>query len=730
MKKYLVICTALLILPFLSYPQSTNITTAFHGNVKKADVYFDHFAYRNALNLYLHANERDPSNIYVRERIAMCYLKLHDPMSAEKWYEAIIKEPNAHSEAKFEYAESLSMNGKYEDSKYWYEQYLKEQPDNRMAKERVVFLNKLKFYLSDTLRFIVTGVSFNSSHAEYGTHYFHEGLVFASSRDSDELIKHKAFDAVDIDESLLNMYYVKGKEKGEHEEVQSLHAEHIKSFLHEGPMTFYSNDTKAALTRTNIKNGKPVYDENKKAHLQIYFADIDDLGSMSNITPFEHNNPAYSIAHPTISPDGSIMYFSSTSPQGFGGSDLYYSQFINGKWSMPENVGPAINTKGDESFPFLANDSTLYFSSNGHGTLGGLDILVSYKRNNKFEQPKNFGGPLNSRFDDFSLVTDSTGRVGYIASNRPGGMGLDDVYHYMATNYFLTGRLLTYGKTGDPIEGATVYAIDQKTGDILDSDVTDADGYYGLSIPFDTDYKIVVKKEGYDMLKDINYSTQGRPMGMDSLNMALWKHDLFAKGRIYSNETQEPLTGVTVKLFNLTDDKLDTLSLNNLSEYSLLLRPDKKYRIEFSRPDYITAELNINTEGQVRGNILNDIVLHQESIDFVVINFDYDKSVITEQSMSAMKPLISTLNKFPKSTLNIGAHADSRGSNPYNQRLSNDRAASTVKYFVSQGISRKRITSKGFGESLLLNRCSDEFTCEEVEHTKNRRAEIKVQLDK
>jgi outer membrane protein OmpA-like peptidoglycan-associated protein len=159
------------------------------------------------------------------------------------------------------------------------------------------------------------------------------------------------------------------------------------------------------------------------------------------------------------------------------------------------------------------------------------------------------------------------------------------------------------------------------------------------------------------------------------------------------------------------------------------LRPNKKYRFEFSKPEYITAELTLNTEGQVRGDILNDIVLHQESIDNALIYFDYDESIVKEEYLPLMERLVTTLKKFPKSTLNIGAHADSRGGFDYNQRLSNDRARSTVNYFVSQGISRKRITSKGFGEKLLLNRCSDEFTCEEVEHTPNRRAEIKVQLE-
>ncbi len=730
MKKYILIYTALLFLPFISYSQSTNISTAFYSTMKKADVYFNHYAYRNALTLYLQAYENDPGNVYVCDQIADCYFKLHDPASAELWFSKIINGPNLHPESKYEYAEALSMNGKYEEAKYWFGQYLKEHPNHKMAMEKIAFIDNLKYYKTDSLRFIMLGVGFNTEHSEYGAHYFHDGIVFASSRDLDWYIKHTPFDAVDLEESLLNMYYVPGKAHGEHGAVEELHKQHIKSVLHEGPMTFFNHDKRAAFTRTNIKRGKPVYDKNHKAHLQIYFADVETLSSMINITPFEYNSNDYSLAHPTLSPDGSMMYFSSTAPGGSGGSDIYFSTYANGKWSFPENVGPNINTAGEESFPFLANDSTLYFSSNGHGSLGGLDILVSYKRNGKFTKATNFGGPLNSRFDDFSLMTDSTGRVGYIASNRPGGGGLDDIYYYIATYYWLTGKVIAYDKTGDPIDGATIYAIDQKTGNILDSAVTDSKGRYDLSLPYDHDYKIVVKKEGYDLLNDTEFATHGRPMGTDTLNVSLWKRELFAKGRLYSNETQQPLTGVTVRLFDLTDNKVDTLALTNRSEYTLPLKPNKKYRMEFSKPDYVTAELSLNTDGQLRGEILNDILLVQESIENTIIHFDYKKSVITDASIVLMKPLVSTLRKFPDATLNIGAHADSRGSIPYNQRLSDDRARNTVQYFVSQGISRKRITAIGFGETLLLNRCSDESTCEEVEHSINRRAEIKVQKEK
>jgi outer membrane protein OmpA-like peptidoglycan-associated protein len=724
MNKYY-LSLAILLLPFLGMAQSTNITTAFHGSVKKADKYYDQFAYRNALNIYLHANDRDPKNIHVRERIADCYFKLHDPVNAEKWFKDLMNEPDIHPEPKFEYAEALSMNGKYAESKFWFEEYLKDRPADQLALEKVAFLNKIHLFKEDSLRFVLALAPFNSIHSDYGAHYFHEGIVFASSRDVDAFIKHKPFDAVDEDESSLNLFYVERKVTGDWGNVVHFHNEHIKTFLHEGPIAFYLNDTKGAFTRTNMKNGKAVYDASGRANLNIYFADVKELGDFSNITPFEHNSDAYSVAHPTLSNDGKTMYFSSTSPAGFGDSDIYVTTFENGKWSEPVNLGPNINTREDESFPFLANDSTLYFSSNGHGTLGGLDILVSYKKNGQFTKARNFGGPLNTRFDDFSFVTDSTGRVGFIASNRPGGAGLDDIYLFIANYYFLAGDVRELGrKTGLADAVVSVYDAD---GNLVESTVTDSDGSFRLYLPYDQNVTIKAEHEGYELLDDQVFSTVGKPFGVDSLELSLWKKNMFAKGRVFSNETESILPGATVILLNQTDNRADTLVVDEKGEYNFLVRPDKNYRIEASKEGFVTKGFDLNTKKLFEGDLKNDIVLEEEFLAKEVIYFAFDRSVIQSEYRKNLDAILKVLKDNPKASLSITAHADSRGTHKYNKALSERRAAATVNYFTSKGINRKRIESTAFGEELLLNTCSDGVECPEEEHAKNRRSEIKVQ---
>ncbi|MFM9075872.1 MAG: OmpA family protein [Bacteroidota bacterium] len=719
------ILTVALAIPGLVFAQSTNLSTLFYGRVKKADIYFNHYAYRNALHLYLHANDKDPKNAYVKRQIAECYFKLHNPSEAEKWYAQIIDDPKSPASVKYEYGEVLSMNGKYEESKKWFAEFLKDNPDHRAAKDKVEFLDRIEYYENDSLEFIVANTGFNTEHSEYGAHYFHKGIAFSSSRDVDALIKHKAFDAVDEDESLLNMYYVPSPTFGQFGKVEPLHQEKIKSFLHEGPMSFYSGNTKAVFNRTNMKRRRPLRDASGKAHLQIYFADINELNSLANVTAFEHNNPRYSVAHPSVSPDGRFMVFSSTIPGGEGSADIYLSENINGKWTIPQEIGANVNTEGDESFPFLANDSTLYFSSNGHGSLGGLDVLVSYKRKGVFTRPVNFGGPLNTRYDDFAFATDQVGRQGYIASNRPGGSGLDDIYYFIANYFFLKG-IITGTFPEGAIGGVELSAFD-RSGKFLGTTKTDDKGYFSLRVPFDADITVKAAKEGYDTNGDFNLSTRGSAFGIDSVNLKLWKHELFAKGKIYSNESQQPLTGVSIRSTDLAAGKVEEANTGDSGEYNLLLRPEKKYNLEFSKPGYVTKNLEINTAGMVRGNLLNDVLMEEEFLATGVINFEYKRSRVTPAGMKVIKPMLETLKQNPAAKVNIGAHADARGSSDFNQRLTEDRAKNTMKYFVKQGIDAKRITYQGFGEKLVLNRCSDGVKCPENEHSVNRRAEIKVQ---
>ena len=711
----------------VAFGQSTNIFTLLHKNQKKADYFYDHLAWRNALELYLRITDKDPSDLHARQRIAECYVKLSDPTSAVLWYTPLAEEKDAAPSVKYEYADVLCSNGRYNEARRLYEEYSQAVPSDPMPKEKLEFLKHLNYYLRDSLLYKIIPINLNSSHSDFGPQVFEGGLVFVSSRNEDLFIKRHSLSSPSEEEALLNVFYSKKNTVGDFGEVKLFGSGNLKSNYHDGPIAFYNNYKKAAFTRNSNTHVKTAADKQGKMNLKIFLADVDS-GVLKNVKPFINNSDSSSTAHASFTRNGKIMYFSSDRPNGYGGADIYFCNNKDGQWSEPVNAGPSINTAGDEFYPFASNDSTLFFSSNGHGGLGGLDIFVSSKRKGKFKKATNLGFPLNSIGDDFSLVSDSTGRIGYFASNRSGGQGLDDIYIFISDRYFTIGQTRDIADLSKIIPEVSIYVKDEN-GMVVDSAKSDKNGYFHLDLPLDQNFSISGKKEGYDMLEDLGYSTKGLHFGVDSLIFPLWKQELFVKGKIYSNETHELLPGAVVHLKNLTNNKVDSLVVGEKGDYSFLVYPNKKYQIEVTKQGYIPDGFNLNTQDLYKGELLNDVVLEEIYIRKEVTQFDYNKYDIKPESFTQLNHIVRTLKKFPKATLNIGAYADARGTNQYNQALSDKRAEATVQYFIKMGISRKRIEAKGFGEELILNRCSDGVDCSEEEHAVNRRVELKVQKD-
>jgi outer membrane protein OmpA-like peptidoglycan-associated protein len=527
------------------------------------------------------------------------------------------------------------------------------------------------------------------------------------------------------EESMANLLETEQLVDGSYGHVSLFRKDDLKTPFHDGPIVFYDNYKKAAFTRTNFVNRNGLMDAIGNVNLKLYLAEVGAV-SLKNIKPFQYNNDGYSLAHATFTADGNTIYFSSTNPMGHGGSDIYYSTLQNGEWTEPVNVGSPVNTPGDEMYPHLENDSTLYFTSNGHGGFGGLDNFLSHQRKGKFTNAFNLGYLMNSSYDDFGVVTDSTGRLGYFSSNRPGGYGDDDIYRFIAKKYSLQGQTLERNNPTQVVPNTKI-TIKDEHGNVLNATQSDDSGNFRIDLPFDTDISISAEKSGYDMLEDIGFSTRGLSFNIDSLLLPLWRHSLFAKGRIFSNETQALLPNSTVFRIDLTTGQTDTVVVSKNGEYVFLVYPNHKYRIEATKGGFIKNGFDLNTKELYDGDLLNDIVLEEVYIEKSEPLFDLNKSNIRSEAFSSLNKVVRTLKKYPGTTLNIGAHADSRGTKEYNLRLSAKRAETVVQYFTGKGISRSRIESHAFGEELILNRCSDGVECSEEDHSLNRRVEIKVQ---
>jgi outer membrane protein OmpA-like peptidoglycan-associated protein len=208
--------------------------------------------------------------------------------------------------------------------------------------------------------------------------------------------------------------------------------------------------------------------------------------------------------------------------------------------------------------------------------------------------------------------------------------------------------------------------------------------------------------------------------------LPLWKYSLYAKGKIYNNETEGPLEGATVILKNLTDNTVDSVVIGKDGAYSFLALPNKLYEFTVKKDGFLPKSLKINTKDLMEGVLLNDFVLEGIYVMKEILLYEYNGDGLTKESAEQIEQIYRTLKRNKNSSVFVGAHADARGSAEYNLGLSKRRAASVVAYLTSRGIAKSRIESIGFGEQLILNRCLDGVSCTNEEHGTNRRAEVKI----
>lgn len=729
MQKHFSILILLLSLSVTVYSQSTNITTLFVSDFKKAEDFYKVLAYRNALELYLHYEEKHPGHQLSTERIADCYVKLNNYSEAATWYSKLVVRPDTDPMNHYNYAQALCMIGEYEKALKAYRHYEQLQKNDGREKLKIAFLEQIDFHRRDSNLYTVTEAWFNSDQSDFGPHYYKDGIVFVSARDRDLFIKRKSLSALNEDEMPLNTFFVLPHEDVQQSEAQQVplfYKRELNSIYHDGPVAFFHNDKKIAFSRNTLRNGKPARDADGKINLEMFFATLDENNTLSDVTAFPYNDHSHSTGHPWVSNEGNILYFSSDRLGGYGGADLYVSYLQNGKWTEPQNLGDDINTAGDEFYPFIYKDSVMFFSSNGHGGFGGLDNFVSRIDQGSFTMPVNMSFPINTNMDDFALIIDHTGRNGLLSSDREGGKGYDDIYNFSLNKFTLLGTVVE--KTSKlPISEATVFVRDHD-GNLVDSLTTDSIGRFFTELPLDKEFVVNSKKAGYTSIDEIRLLTDKNSVLTDTLTIPIWENGLFAQGFIYSNELQSVLRDATVTLENLTTGTIDSINVGQDAFYKFLVLPNTRYRITARKAGHIPNGFNLNTDGLYRANLVNDILLEETFLEKLQILFDFNEAVIKSEFNPTLERFVKDLKRRPEAKVNIGAHADSKGSHQYNLELSSKRAVAVTNYLANRGINKSRIEAHGFGEELILNKCSDGVECSDEEHSLNRRAEIKIQI--
>jgi outer membrane protein OmpA-like peptidoglycan-associated protein/tetratricopeptide (TPR) repeat protein len=420
MKKRIIVLL-LIILSINAYSQQSKI--------EKADEEYDKFSYVDAIKIYESVIGSGYKSEDMLQKLANSYYFKGDLKKAAKWYFELFKfAKNLDPEYYYRYAQSLKGIEDYKNA----DLILAEFNEKSGSELRAKLLNSQKDYLKvigkNSGRYAFqNSAKLNSDKSDYGSAFYNNQIVFASARNSDALgnMKHEW-----TGENFTNLYASYLTEDGILSSPKEF-GNKLNSKYNESTPVF-SNDGKTVyFTRNNYIKGSKGKDANNKTLLKIFKATLEG-NQWKNILELSFNSDQYSCAHPALSPDERTLYFASNMPGTYGDSDLFkVSINLDGTCSIPENLGNLINTEGRESFPFVSSDNELYFASDGHPGLGGLDIFVTkVEKHNDFEDILNVGEPINSSKDDFGLIINNTKKIGFISSNRDGGKGSDDIYKF------------------------------------------------------------------------------------------------------------------------------------------------------------------------------------------------------------------------------------------------------------------------------------------------------------
>ncbi|MBD0832816.1 OmpA family protein [Aestuariibaculum sp. TT11] len=465
---------------------------AQQGQQKKADTLFNKFSFVKAAEVYKELIAKDYNKDYATRKLADCYALLRDPKNASKYYEKVVKQDNVPVEYYYSYAQSLRGIKKYDESEKWLQRYKDSGGvvnTNDFSKDANfitnVFNAKQQYFLDD--------FKFNSNLSDFGA-FEHDGKIyFCSTRDEGVAIK-KLYGW--NEQPFLDVYVTDINSEEEVDHTKKIKGD-INTPLHDGPVTITNDGKHMYFSRNNIKNNVENKGSNGLTNMKIYRATFRD-SIWTDIEDLPINGDNFSTQHAALNSDNTKLYFASDRPGGFGGSDIYVVDISeDGVLGEPKNLGNIINTDKAEGFPFINNEGTLFFSSDGHVGLGLLDVFATVAdENNNIVDVINLGVPVNSSSDDFSFSMNANGTSGYFASNRSGGKGDDDIYAYNRIPPLKVEGVVSDAINGNPIANSTIKLYDSKGSEIAYME-TDEKGYYSINIDRNEDYKVVGSHEKY-----------------------------------------------------------------------------------------------------------------------------------------------------------------------------------------------------------------------------------------
>ena len=491
-KNSILVC--FLMIGFFSFSQKVQL--------KKADSKYEQFHYVNAIKTYEKVANKGYKSVELFSKLGDSYYFQSNLNEANKWYEQLFAlNQKIDSEYYFRYAQTLKSIGDYKKADEMMAAFDKlNNADLRalLAKNQINYLEEIK---KNSGRYRVQNAGINSEYSDYGASFYKSTLVFTSARDTGGVFvkKHNW-----TNQSYTNLYGSIVTENGNLAEPEKF-SKKIDTRYHESTPVFTNDGMTMYFTRNNFLNGKKGRDSKKTILLKLYKATrVGD--SWVNVTELPFNSDEYNCAHPALSPDEKTLYFSSNMPGSKGMSDIYKVAILSdGSFGTPVNVGGSINTEARETFPFISNNNELYFASDGHPGLGGLDVFITQlKEDGTHGKIKNVGAPVNSNSDDFAFIMDTATKNGFFSSNRKeDNLGFDDIYKCTETipvpkdcQQSLTG-LLVDAETKLPIAGVKVVLYDLNYVKI-DELTTDQNGKFDFGqVACETKFRIQFDQKEY-----------------------------------------------------------------------------------------------------------------------------------------------------------------------------------------------------------------------------------------
>ncbi len=608
--------------------------------------------YFEAIEMYKKAYVKEKGRDVKAEiifKIAESYRLSDQTEQAEVWYDKSLIAQYADPIARLRLAQMKMQNGKYDEALVEFQKYVAEKPTDPRGKLGIESAEKAQKWKDNPENYVVEPVVLiNSEFYDYAPTFKDKKnteLIFTSTREGS---MGNSTSEVTGD-NFSDLYYSQRDKKGKWSEPVLVEGEGVNTEASEGAAVMNSRRNTMYFTRCKVE-------KNGFVGCQLLSAKAQGLKfAAGEVIPIASDSAI--IAHPAITPDDKVIIFASDLEGGQGGKDLWYiKQESRSQWSEPINLGTQINTEGDEMFPYVRDNGDLYFASNGHMGMGGLDIYVAKKKGeSQWGDVENLKAPINSNANDFAITFDGDEDKGYFSSSREGGRGKDDIWQFSKPPVlFVLRGLVRDLETGEALVAATVKLVGTD-GSTAEKE-TGADGTFEFAdngsqsyINLNTSYAITVSKPGY----------------------------LNAKGK-------ETTVGIT-----------DSKIFSHLYE----LQP-----------------------------------ITEEPIKLPEILYEFNKTTLTEQAKDSLEFLYKTLTDNPNLVIELLANTDSRGSDPYNLKLSQGRAESAVAYLVSRGIERDRMEARGMGETALLisdaeiNKMATEEE-REAAHQLNRRTEFRIIRD-